>query len=498
VKQRLGGAIQIVAVLALVLGLCLGLPCRRAAAQGRTAWDVYVVGWGETLESIAATYHITATQLARDNGMPTQEPLVVGQRLLVPGPSVQNFPQHWPTHVVRSGDTVASIALKYNVSPTHILAANDLRPFVPLTAGAKLVIPVKPYRPVLSLPTAAPKPGKPLFRYGANVYLLDQPHEEVLNGIRGIGFEWLRQELRWAAIEWKPGEYDWSELDRLVADATAKGVKVLLQVGGFPGTAASASRDDLRLTDDEMQRYAALLGQMAARYRGQVQAYEIWDAPNTSPVWGGAGLMSAAEYVKLLKLAHTAVKAADSKAIVVTAALMPTGSHNPRESVEPADYLQQMYESGAKGYFDALGAQSWGYNNPPEDDPSRSTADTITFKGSWHFYFRSFELLRPVMERNGDKAKQIWLVKFGWASSTAQIEGREYAADNTEEEQAIYLVRAYTTVRKQYSYLGFMAFWNFNYAPQVATNDIRGAYSIIHQDKTARLVMETLASMPKE
>jgi len=486
------------AALTLVLGLCLGLPCSRAAAQGRTPWAVYVVGWGETLESIAATYGITASQLARNNGLPAQASLAVGQRLWVPGPSVQNFPQHWPTHIVRSGETVASIALKYSISPTHVLAANALRPFAPLTAGAKLVIPVKPYWPVLSLPTAAPKPGRPLFRYGANVLLLNQSHAEVLNGIRGIGFEWLRQEVNWAAIEWTPGEYDWSELDRLVADASAAGVKVLLQVGGFPGTASPASRDDLRLTDEEMQRYAALLGQMAARYRGQVQAYEIWDAPNTSPVWGGVGLMPAAEYVRLLKLAYAAIKAADSTAIVVTAALMPTGSHNPRESVEPADYLQQMYDAGAKDSFDALGAQSWGYNNPPEDDPGRSTADTITFKGNWHFYFRSFELLRPVMERNGDAARQIWLVKFGWASSTAQIEGREYAADNTEEEQAIYLVNAYTTVRKAYPYLGFMAFWNFNYAPQVAANDIRGAYSIIHQDKTARLVMETLATMPKE
>ena len=42
-----------------------------------------------------------------------------------------------------------------------------------------------------------------------------------------------------------------------------------------------------------------------------------------------------------------------------------------------------------------------------------------------------------------------------------------------------------------------MAFWNFNYAPQVAANDIRAAYSVMNSNNTARLAMEALASMPK-
>lgn len=493
--QRRGRRLLFAAI--LIAGACLTLWSGAAQSQRRIAWSVYTVGWGDTLDAIAETYGTSAALIAQANGLVPDAPLAVGQRLLVPGPSLRAAaPSHWAIHVVRPGDTITTIACKYRVSPWQILVANHLKPWGPLAAGTKLIVPTKPYRPVAALPAPTPKPGQQMFRYAANVQLLGQEHRAVLQGIRGIGFDWLRQEVRWAAVEWPQGQYNWAELDRLVADASEAGIKILLQVGGFPPEDPPRQRDELTLTPEEMARYADLLGRIAARYRGQVQAYEIWDPPNAAPAWGGNGVMPAADYVQLLTLAHAAIKAADSRAIVVTAALIPTGSHNPREAIEPAAYLEQMYQAGARGRFDAVGAQSWGYNNPPADDPTRSTADSTTFKGDWHLYFRSFELLYPVMRKYGDGAKQIWLVKFGWASSGTPIPGREYAADNTEQEQALYLVDAYAIGRAR-PYVGLMAFWNFNFAPQVAADDIRAAYSIMNRDNTARLAMETLAMMPK-
>jgi LysM repeat protein len=481
-----------------IWAICMALAPALALAQGNAPWGVYSVGWGDTLASLAETYGTTAAQLARANEMAPDAPLAVGQQLRVPGPAYRAaVPAHWATHVVCAGETVESIALKYGTSPWQILVANHLKPGFPMIPGTKMIIPIPPYRPALALPATQPKPGQQPFRYAANTQLLGQSHSAILQGIRGIGFDWLRQEVRWGTIETQPGQYDWSELDRLVADASAAGVKVLLQVGGFPSTAVpSPQRNDLRLSEDEMLRYADLLSRMAARYRGQVLAYEIWDPPNVSQVWGGSGVMPAAEYTHLLQLACTAIKGVDSKAIVATAALMPTGSHNAREAIEPADYLDEMYRAGAKAYFDVVGTQSWGYNNPPADDPTRSTADSTSFKGDWHLYFRSFELLYPVMQRYGDGAKQIWLVKFGWPSGTSAIAGREYVGDNSEQEQAIYLVEAYAIGRAR-PYVGLMAFWNFNYAPQVAADDIRAAYSVMNNNNTARLAMEALASMPK-
>lgn len=496
VEKHLRGELTVLLVVSLIAGACLACLPLASSAQGSASRAIYVVRWGDTLDSIASTFGTTASALAQSNALSTSLPLAVGQRLHVPVPYELPIPTHWPRHKVKEGDTITTIALQHRVLPAHLLIANRLRPSSVLVIGQTLVIPQQPYREVASLPPESSRPGGTPFRYAANVQLLGRDHHAILKGIRGMGFGWLRQEVRWGAIEPEPGVYQWSELDRLVADASAEGVRMLLQVGGFPGTETPTPREGLQLTDEEMRRYAGLLQQMATRYRGQVQAYEIWDPPNTSLVWGEAGLLPPERYVDLLKLSHSAVKAADPEALVVTAALMPTASHNPQESLAHDAYLDLMYRAGAKNYFDAVGAQSWGYNNPPADDPTRNTGDTTSFKGSWPLYFRSFETLYEVMKRHGDATKQLWLVKFGWPASTTSIPGYEYAADNTEQEQASYLVEAYALGRAR-SYVGLMAFWNFNYAPQVASSDIRGAYSIINPDATRRLAMQLLASMPK-
>ncbi len=490
-ERYLGGKLRILLVASLIAGAYFAWLPQSTPAYGNASHAVYIVGWGDTLESIANTFGISPAQMAQNNALPPEPFLAVGQRLMVPGSYKAPVPWHWDIYEVKKGDTITTIALERNISPVHIFIANRLRPTSALFVGQPLTIPKEPYRLTLAFPAPAGSRGGGL-RYAANVQLLGRAHPTVLRGIRGLGFGWLRQEINWGAIEPEPGVYQWDELDRLVADASATGVSVFLQVGGFPGTEASTPKDSLQLTEEEMHRYADLLGRMASRYRGQVQAYEIWGPPNTSPIWGEAGLMPPEKYVALLKLAYSAVKASDPEAIVVTAALMPTASHNARESLAHDDYLDLMYQAGAKGYFDAVGAQSWGYNNPPEDDPTRSTADTTSFKGSWHLYFRSFELLRDVMVRHGDTDKQIWLVKFGWPASTTPIPGYGYATDNSEQEQASYLARAYD-LGSERSYLGLMAFWNFNYAPQVAADDIRGAYSIVNRDKTPRPAMEVLA-----
>jgi len=496
VEKHLRSELTILLVVSLVAGACVRCAPQSASAQGSASHAIYLVGWGDTLESVASIFGMSASELAQNNALPAESLLAVGQRLQVPGPYESSVPDHWQRYKVREGDTIATIALEHHTPTVHILIANRLSPTSVLLVGQTLIIPQQPYREVLSLPKETARPDGAPFRYAANVQLLGREHRAILEGIRGMGFGWLRQQVRWGAIEPEPGTYQWSELDRLVADASAAGVRILLQVGGFPGAETPTPREGLRLTDEEMRRYADLLQQMAARYRGQVQAYEIWDPPNTSLVFGEAGLMPPEEYVKLLNLSYDAVKASDSQAIVVTAALMPTESHNPQESLAHDDYLELMYRAGAKGHFDAVGAQSWGYNNPPADDPTQSTADTTSCKGSWPLYFRSFEALYEVMKRHGDTAKQIWLVKFGWPASTTVIPGYEYAVDNSEKEQATYLVEAYALGRSR-SYVGLMAFWNFNYAPQVASSDIRGAYSIINPDSTARLAMQLLASMPK-
>ncbi len=66
------------------------------------------------------------------------------------------------------------------------------------------------------------------------------------------------------------------------------------------------------------------------------------------------------------------------------------------------------------------------------------------------------------MVANGDSGKRIWPTEFGWASTPNPHPGYEYAAQNTESEQADYIVRAYQ-IAKSWGWVGPMFLWNLDY-----------------------------------
>jgi len=109
---------------------------------------------------------------------------------------------------------------------------------------------------------------------------------------------------------------------------------------------------------------------------------------------------------------------------------------------------------------------------------------------------------RNIMNANGDAGKPIWVTEFGWASveglGVPPATGYEYAADNTEAEQAQYLVEAYQRARAgHFGKVGPMFLWNLNFAP-VAGNAWEGsAFSIVRQDWSLRPAFAGLRDMPK-
>jgi LysM repeat protein len=123
-----------------------------AHADGET---IYVVRRGDTLTGIAARNGITATELARVNGLRWNDWVYVGQRLRIPSSELVSSTQA-PTsdvYVVRPGDTMIGIAARYGVSVNQLAAANGLNPSVWVYVGQRLKIP-KPS--TQSRPSAAP------------------------------------------------------------------------------------------------------------------------------------------------------------------------------------------------------------------------------------------------------------------------------------------------------------------------------------------------------
>jgi hypothetical protein len=335
--------------------------------------------------------------------------------------------------------------------------------------------------------------------YGMAVHLWWQDQGRVTRLVREANFGWIKQQVRWADVERTKGQIDYAELDRMVDHALSAPVNVMFSVVSSPTWSRADGRTDG--PPDNMADFGTFVGQLASRYRDQVRAYEVWNEQNFSREWGG-GRIEAGQYVELLKVAYQAIKAADPNAIVITGALTPTGYVDPAIAIDDLLYFEQMYQyqNGViRQYADAIGAHAGGFNNPPEMDPVQASAQSrAPFRDHPSFYFRRIEQLRDVAVRYGDGAKKMWLTEFGWSTAN-QAPGYEYGRDNTEANQAEYLVRAFNLAKANYPWMGVMFVWNLNFAtlPDLPPSDEKPPFGILNRDWSPRPAYSALVQMPK-
>jgi len=104
----------------------------------------YVVRSGETLFSIANRYGSSVDELVRLNDLVDADGIQAGQKLKIPGESSPDVPPVTPeeiVHLVQSGETLRSIALRYDVTTQAIMTANSITDPNRILVGQRLTIP---------------------------------------------------------------------------------------------------------------------------------------------------------------------------------------------------------------------------------------------------------------------------------------------------------------------------------------------------------------------
>lgn len=292
-------------------------------------------------------------------------------------------------------------------------------------------------------PTSWPRPRMESPEYGVQAYLWW--HEEVarrdLGLIRDAGFGWVKQNVGWRDVEGiAKGHFDWYFTDRIVADAERLGLKVLFRLDSEPVWAVPRRGDTSgNGPPQDPQDFGDFCHALADRYRGRVQAYQVWNEPNLAREWGGHP-PDPAEYVELLRACYVGVKSADADALVISAGLAPTGTGLPA-AIPDRDYLVGMYEAGAAPYFDALGLNAPGYKAPPETSPEEAAASP-EYGGQRFFCFRHVEDMRGIMLRYGDGEKQVVVLETGWTTDPRPDSPYHWHAVSPQQ-QADYLIRAF-------------------------------------------------------
>lgn len=119
--------------------LSIGQEVKLPSKEEQTDYDTYIVMNGDSLYSIANKYNISVSDLIDFNALPSTI-LTVGEVIRIPKNSVNGKEN---VYTVKPGDTLYRIANTYNVNINDLINANNLTSNI-LSIGQELVIPIKP------------------------------------------------------------------------------------------------------------------------------------------------------------------------------------------------------------------------------------------------------------------------------------------------------------------------------------------------------------------
>jgi hypothetical protein len=300
-----------------------------------------------------------------------------------------------------------------------------------------------------------------------------------LQQVRGLGAGYVLQVFPWREIEPSPGEYHWEYTDWLLRAAEYYKLRVVARLDKTPHWAGAP--DAFNAIPYRIEDYLNFASSVAARYRGRIAAYIIWNEPNISREWGDQSPNPGA-YAAMLVNASARIRQSDPTARIVAAGLAPTNENSPR-AMDDRAYLRALYASGIKDTFDILAAHPYANANPP-DDP-RDSHNSLNF-------YRLFDL-SDIMAANGDAAKPIWITEFGYTTDPP-IEFAHLRV--SEADQASWIPQAYQIAQQEMPFVEMFGVWNLNH--ELPLSDEQASYSLIHTDRSPKPAYAAVAAIKKE
>jgi len=307
--------------------------------------------------------------------------------------------------------------------------------------------------------------------FGINTFLEQEVEEakirKSLQMIRDAGFVWIRQEFPWEDIE-KPlkGQYydvmykkvTWEKYDRIVDLAREYGIEVIARLDHPPAWTRydGRARGDFA-PPDNYDDYGDFVATVVARYRGKIRFYQLWNEPNIYPEWGEQDV-NARDFTRLLKIGYTRAKAADPDCVIISAGLAQTVDESGKNMSELI-FLQEMYDVGARGYFDILAVQDYGLWSGPGD--RRVEYDQINFSRPI--------MVREIMVKNGDARTPIWAMETGWNAQPREFKDAPFGRVS-EARQALYAPKGYARAKNEWPWMGGLMYWFWKRATDLEKN----------------------------
>jgi len=227
----------------------------------------------------------------------------------------------------------------------------------------------------------------------------------------------------WNAIETSRGTYDWSMLDNWVNLAESHHVSIEYTFGRTPSWAGP----DQTMPPDDIQDWDDFVTALVTRYKGRIEAYEIWNEVNNPNYWTG----TLEQLVLMQQHAHDTIKSIDINAVVLSASFVGGAMHG----------LTEFLAYGGAGCVDGVAVHLY-----PDVTDAAAPEDYLP---KW------IEGYRSAMREYGLAGKRLWNTEFGWGLNTNLPDA---------DLQAGYVARAYIlcwsqSVQRNYWYAYDNAGW---------------------------------------
>jgi hypothetical protein len=214
--------------------------------------------------------------------------------------------------------------------------------------------------------------------------------------------------VNWPDLEPNKGQWQFDRLDRYVSLAQQHGTGLLLPLGGSPNWASArpqvASNYSPGFTAEPavLDDWRTYVTTVATRYKGRIQAYEIWNEPNLKDFWSG----TINQMVTLTKEASAIIHSADPHAIVVS----------PSATADfGLQWFSEFLQAGGGRFVDVIGYHLYVGNAPENLLPL-------------------IQRVRQVMADNNLGSIPLWNTESGWLNP---------ARFDSDEVAAGFLARAY-------------------------------------------------------
>ena len=210
-------------------------------------------------------------------------------------------------------------------------------------------------------PTVAGNPYKGRIGVASpTVWYSEADQRDYVGRAGQAGMAWIREDFHWGAFERSPGVWNWEVGDRLMRTASLKGVNVLGTVAYSADWASSGPT--IYHPPRDPAAYAAFCGRLVVRYGPDgtfwrdnpaltprpLTALEIWNEPWLSGFWRPNP--DPAGYVRLLRAAATAIRAADPRVRVLASADV---FQMRTDTSESRDWFRLLLEAGPRRLPDA-------------------------------------------------------------------------------------------------------------------------------------------------